>query len=114
MYAQLCYKAAERGIPVETVNPAYTSKTCHCCGEQGYRPDQATFKCSNDECWVSEYQADINAALNLADRYLSGESQSGEDTTGDDSAEDGGRSTAPQDSHPDAGLALNRVRGQSR
>jgi len=53
MHAQIRYKAAEKGIRVETVNPAYTSKTCHCCGEQGYRPDQATFKCSNSACWVS-------------------------------------------------------------
>ena len=101
MHAQIRYKAAEKGIRVETVNPAYTSKTCHCCGEQGYRPKQATFKCSNSECWVSEYQADINAALNIADRYLSGESHSREDTSGDDSAEDGGRLTVPQDSQAD-------------
>ncbi len=73
MHAQLCYKAAERGIPVEAVNPAYTSKTCHVCDETGYRPEQAEFRCTNDECWVSEYQADVNAALNIADRYSSGE-----------------------------------------
>ena len=54
MHAQIRYKALERGIRVETVNPAYTSKTCHCCGEQGSRPTQATFTCTNDECWVSE------------------------------------------------------------
>lgn len=24
------------------------------CGEKGTRPEQATFRCSNDECWVSE------------------------------------------------------------
>jgi transposase len=102
MHAQIRYKAAEKGIRVETVNPAYTSKTCHCCGEQGYRPKQATFKCSNSECWVSEYQADVNAALNIAERYLSGESHSREHTSGDDSAEEGGRLTVPQDSQADA------------
>uniref|UniRef100_UPI0013008B17 RNA-guided endonuclease InsQ/TnpB family protein n=1 Tax=Saliphagus sp. LR7 TaxID=2282654 RepID=UPI0013008B17 len=102
MHAQIRYKATEKGIRVETVNPAYTSKTCHCCGEQGYRPDQATFKCSNSECWVSEYHADINAALNIADRYLGGESHSREHTDGDDSAEEGGCLTGPQDSHADA------------
>ncbi len=69
MHAQLRYKAAEKGIRVETVNPAYTSKTCHCCGEQGYRPEQATFTCSNSECWVSEYHADINAAANLLHKF---------------------------------------------
>jgi putative transposase len=95
MHAQVRYKAAEKGIRVETVNPAYTSQMCHCCGEQGYRPDQATFKCSNSECWVSEYHADINAALNIADRYLSGESHSREHTDGDDSAEEGSQCRSP-------------------
>ena len=101
MHAQLCYKAAERGIPVETVNPAYTSKSCHYCGETGYRPEQAEFRCTNDECWVTSYQADVNAALNIADRYSSGESRSREHMDGDDSAGDGARLTAPQDSQAD-------------
>jgi IS605 OrfB family transposase len=108
MHAQIRYKALEKGIRVETVNPAYTSKTCHCCGEQGYRPKQATFTCTNDECLVSEYQADINAALNIADRYLSGESHPREHTDDDDSAEDGESLTAPQDSHADATLQVTR------
>jgi transposase, IS605 OrfB family, central region len=102
MHAQICYKAAEKGIRVETVNPAHTSKTCRCCGEKGSRPKQATFNCSNSECWVSEYQADVNAAFNIADRYLSGESHSREHTSGDDLAEEGGRLTVPQDSQADA------------
>ncbi|EMA51709.1 RNA-guided endonuclease TnpB family protein [Halococcus salifodinae] len=101
MHAQLCYKAAERGIPVETVNPAYTSKSCHVCGETGYRPEQAEFRCTNEECWLTSYQADVNAALNIADRYSSGESRSREHTDGDDSAGDGARLTAPQDSQAD-------------
>lgn len=98
MHAQLRYKAAEKGIRVETVNPAYTSKSCHRCGERGTRPAQATFRCTNSECWVREYQADANAALNIADRYLSGESPLREHTDDDDSAEDGGCLTGPQDS----------------
>jgi IS605 OrfB family transposase len=102
MQAQLTYKAAEKGIRVETVNPAYTSKTCHCCGEKGYRPDQATFRCTTSECWVSDYQADVNATLSLADRYLSGESHFREHMDDDDLAEDGARLTAPQDSQADA------------
>lgn len=69
LHAQITYKAAERGIPVATVDPAYTSTECHACGEDGYRPRQAVFKCSNAGCWVGEYQADINAALNLIERY---------------------------------------------
>ena len=102
LHAQIRYKAAEKGIRVETVTPAYTSKTCHCCKEQGYRPKQATFTCSNSECWVSAYHADVNAALNIADRYLSGESHPREHTDCDDSAGDGGPLTGPQDSHADA------------
>ena len=53
---------------------------------------------SDSGCGVSEYQADVNAALNIADRHLSGESHSREYTSGDDSAEEGGRLTVPQDS----------------
>ena len=102
MHAQLRYKAAEKGIRVETVTPAYTSKSCHCCGERGTRPDQATFRCTNSACWVREYQADVNAALNIADRYLSGESHLREHAGDDDSVEDGGRLTGPQDSQADA------------
>jgi len=95
LHAQIQYKAEEAGIPVATVNPRNTSKECHVCGETGTRPQQATFRCTNDECWVGEYQADVNAALNIADRYRSGESQpktdrdSGQKTAGDDSATDG-------------------------
>jgi IS605 OrfB family transposase len=102
LHAQIRYKAVEKGIPVETVNPRNTSKECHACSEVGYRSRQATFKCTNDACWMGEYQADVNGAVNIADRYLSGESRSREHETDDDSAEDGGRLTAPQDSQADA------------
>ena len=61
-------KATEAGVPVHFVNPAYTSKTCHACGRIGRRGSQAEFKCTNDDCHVSEFQADINAAANIADR----------------------------------------------
>ena len=61
-------KAREAGIPVRFVNPAYTSQTCHACGHIGSRSSQATFRCTNDDCWVTEYQADINAAANVAGR----------------------------------------------
>jgi len=108
LHAQIRYKAAEQGIPVETVNPRNTSKACHACGEHGSRPRQATFSCSNDSCWVSEYQADVNGAINIADRYRSGESHrrsgrtSGQKAGADDSATDGASLTGPQDSHADA------------
>ncbi|GAA0241313.1 hypothetical protein GCM10009000_066220 [Halobacterium noricense] len=61
-------KALEADISVRFVNPAYTSQTCHECGHLGSRLSQATFQCTNGECWVSEYQADINAAANIAGR----------------------------------------------
>ena len=108
LHAQIRYKAAEKGIPVETVNPRNTSKACHACGEHGYRPRQATFSCSNDDCWVGEYQADVNGAINIADRYRSGESHRRSDRSSrqkagdDDSATDGASLTGPQDSQADA------------
>lgn len=61
-------KAAEAGIPVRYVHPDYTSQICHACRHVGYRPEQAEFRCSNEACWVTEYQADINAAANVARR----------------------------------------------
>ena len=82
MHAQIRYKATEKRIRVETVNLAYSSKTCHCRRKQGYRPKRATFDCSNSEGRVSEYQTDVNAALDIADRYLSEESHSREHTDG--------------------------------
>jgi hypothetical protein len=57
---------------------------------------------------MGESQADVNGngAINIADRYLSGESHAREHThtDGDDSAEDRGRLTAstPQDTQADA------------
>ncbi|OSO89365.1 transposase [Halorubrum ezzemoulense DSM 17463] len=108
LHAQIRYKATEKGTPVETVNPRNTSKACHACGEHGYRPRQATFRCSNDGCWVGEYQADVNGAINIADRYRSGESHRQSDWASrqkagaDDSATDGASLTGPQDSQADA------------
>ncbi|EMA11723.1 RNA-guided endonuclease InsQ/TnpB family protein [Haloarcula marismortui] len=108
LHAQIRYKAAEKGVPVETVNPRNTSKACHACGEHGYRPRQATFRCSNGGCWVGEYQADVNGAINIADRYRSGESHRRSDRSSrqkagdDDSATDGASLTGSQDSHADA------------
>ena len=61
-------KAREAGIPVQYVNPAYTSKTCHGCQRIGRRSNQAEFRCPNPECHVSAFQADINAAANIARR----------------------------------------------
>ena len=62
------HKALELSIPTAFVNPAYTSIICHECGYIGYRRKQGTFRCRNDQCWVTTYQADINAAVNIAKR----------------------------------------------
>lgn len=108
LYSQITYKVEERGIDVVTVNPRNTSKEYHACKEAGSRRHQATFSCTNDDCWVSEYQADVNGALNIAERCPAGESQpqsdrdSGQKVVADDSGGDGASLTGPQDSHTDA------------
>jgi IS605 OrfB family transposase len=82
-------KATDAGIPVQFVNPAYTSQTCHACDHIGRRGSQAEFRCTNDECWISEYQADINAAANIGGRLDPwGESLPWK-SSGDDSPQDG-------------------------
>jgi len=97
-------KATERGIPVEYVSPHYTSKTCHACQHLGYRPHQGTFKCTNEACWVSEYQADLNAAANIANRLNPwGESLPWK-SAGDDSLRSGGQWQAHEDTSPSEGL----------
>jgi IS605 OrfB family transposase len=88
-------KATEAGVPVEYVPPAYTSQMCHECGHIGSRPHQATFRCTNDDCHVSEFQADINAAANIAEgldpwgescRWKTGTDDSPRDGSGRDTA----------------------------
>ncbi|MFB6360670.1 MAG: RNA-guided endonuclease TnpB family protein [Halobacteriales archaeon] len=61
-------KAREAGVPIEFVRPEFTSQICHACGHVGKRTMQAVFECENDECRVTEFQADINAAANIARR----------------------------------------------
>lgn len=90
-------KAAERGIPVRYVAPDYTSQICHACHRVGYRPGQAEFRCPHDDCWVSEYQADINAAANVARRLDPwGESLPWK-SEGDDVLRSGAVLTRPED-----------------
>ncbi|MGC9528617.1 MAG: RNA-guided endonuclease InsQ/TnpB family protein, partial [Limnospira sp.] len=58
----LTYKALAAGVPLMTVNPAYTSQTCHCCLHIGERSGKR-FKCSN--CgWIGD--ADYNGSLMIA------------------------------------------------
>ena len=62
------YKAAMAGIAVQYVNPAYTSQTCHVCGQRGNRIERDTFICTNPECtcYNQAQDADMNAAINIA------------------------------------------------
>ena len=48
--------------------PAYTSQTCHVCGQRGNRIERDTFICTNPECtcYNQAQDADMNAAINIA------------------------------------------------
>jgi len=61
-------KTMEAGISVEYVNPAYTSQTCHSCHRIGRQNSQAEFRCPNDDCHVSTFQADINPSADITRR----------------------------------------------
>ena len=56
------YKAAFAGVPVVSIDPRYTSQTCHACKHIGTRRG-ADFKC--ESCGY-EADADANAARNIA------------------------------------------------
>lgn len=62
------YKASLAGIKVKYVQPAYTSQTCHVCGQRGDRSERDTFICTNPECecYNKPQDADMNAAINIA------------------------------------------------
>ena len=64
----IAYKAKAAGILVEMVNPAYTNVTCRQCSQTNreYR-DGTEFHCTR--CGY-EVHADVNAAINLAMRWL--------------------------------------------
>jgi putative transposase len=61
----LSYKAALAGMPLHTVNPRNTSRTCNVCGHcaKENRKSQASFVCQ--QCGLS-MNADINAAINIS------------------------------------------------
>ncbi len=63
------YKAALAGVPVQFVDPAYTSRTCSVCGyvAKSNRKSQDTFLCG--QCGHSAH-ADCNAAINIAGRFV--------------------------------------------
>jgi putative transposase len=61
----LSYKAALAGVPLHTVDPRHTSRTCHVCGHcaKENRTSQASFCCVT--CGHA-MNADINAAINIS------------------------------------------------
>lgn len=61
---QLTYKLEWRGGQVILVNPAYTSRTCRCCGHESAenRKTQSVFSCV--DCGHTE-NADVHAAKNI-------------------------------------------------
>jgi IS605 OrfB family transposase len=89
LQSRIADKSREAGMRVEFVAPAYTSQTCHACGHLGRRSTQAQFRCTNTDCWVSEYQADLNAAANIASRVDPWGESLPLKSAGDDSPQDG-------------------------
>ncbi len=66
----LSYKAEAHGIAVIKVDPRHTSQTCSKCGYQARnnRRSQALFLCRKCKYCLN---ADLNAAYNIRERYLS-------------------------------------------
>ena len=63
LLTKITYKAQNAGLKVVSVNPAYTSQTCSCCGlkEKSNRQSQSLYTCG---CGYRA-NADINAAKNI-------------------------------------------------
>ncbi len=67
---QIAYKAAEYGIRVKSVNPAFSSQTCSKCGHQSStNRDTETGWFACNECGY-EVDGDYNAAKNVGLRLL--------------------------------------------
>jgi putative transposase len=68
LHEQIAYKADAAGVSVKKVNPEYTSKECRKCGTVSERNrDGVHFECTN--CGYTIH-ADVNAAMNIAERGL--------------------------------------------
>lgn len=72
----LSYKAQERGIAVVKIDPRHTSQTCSRCGYQARnnRRSQSLFLCRHCGYCLN---ADLNAALNIREKYLASLAQDG-------------------------------------
>lgn len=64
LLSKIEYKAKYAGLKVISVDPRYTSQTCHICGqkERSNRQTQSRFHCDNCSLTMN---ADINAAKNI-------------------------------------------------
>ncbi len=69
LYSFIAYKAQERGIRVERIDPRHTSQTCSRCGYQhrANRRSQSLFLCRT--CGY-QLNADLNASYNIQEKYL--------------------------------------------
>jgi len=65
----LIYKAAEKGVHITFINPAYTSQMCSKCGhtDKFSRKDQANFCCTS--CGF-RLNADLNASRNIRNKQI--------------------------------------------
>ena len=65
--AFIAYKSVGAGVPVQIIDPVYTSQECSRCGhvDRKNRPSQDRFACRS--CRMSLH-ADVNAAINIAHR----------------------------------------------
>ena len=65
----LSYKAQERGIAVDKIDPRHTSQTCSKCGHQARnnRRSQSLFLCRSCGYCLN---ADLNASYNIRSKYL--------------------------------------------
>jgi putative transposase len=76
LYSFVEYKAQARGIRVVKIDPRHTSQTCSRCGHQARnnRRSQSVFHCRS--CGY-QLNADLNAALNIREKYLASLAQDG-------------------------------------